>query len=187
MIPNRFICSATYEVMALPTGEVTEKLIDRYRNLAKGEAGLVIPGYFYVHPLGRAFPYQAGIHSDAMLPGLSSLTDAVHQEGGRIVFQLAHAGRQTTKALIGKIPLGPSGVGRDPINLVKPKEMDAAEIQEVIKAFGLAAKRAHQAGADGIQLHAAHGYLINQFLSPFFNRRADEWGCSDANRFRFLK
>jgi 2,4-dienoyl-CoA reductase-like NADH-dependent reductase (Old Yellow Enzyme family) len=115
------------------------------------------------------------------------LTEAVHQEGGRIVFQLAHAGRQTTKALIGKTPLGPSGVGRDPINLVKPKEMEAADIREVIKAFGVAAKRAHQAGADGIQLHAAHGYLINQFLSPFFNQRIDEWGGSEANRFRFLK
>ena len=112
-IANRFICSATYEVMALETGEVTDKLINRYRILAK-EAGLVIPGYFYVHPLGRAFPYQAGIHREEMVAGLGRLTEAVHQEGGRIVFQLAHAGRQTTKALIGQTPLGPSRRGRDP-------------------------------------------------------------------------
>jgi 2,4-dienoyl-CoA reductase-like NADH-dependent reductase (Old Yellow Enzyme family) len=122
-----------------------------------------------------------------MIPGLRRLVEAVHQEGGKIAFQLVHAGRQTTKAMIGQTPIGPSSKGRDPINFVKPKEMSADEIQEVILAFGKAASRAVEAGADGIQLHAAHGYLINQFISPFFNQRKDEWGGSDANRFRFLK
>jgi 2,4-dienoyl-CoA reductase-like NADH-dependent reductase (Old Yellow Enzyme family) len=122
-----------------------------------------------------------------MIPGLRKLVEAVHQKGGKIVFQLAHAGRQTTKAMIGQTPLGPSSKGRDPFNFVKPKEMSAAQIQEVIQAFGIAANRAAEAGADGVQLHAAHGYLINQFLSPFFNHRKDEWGGSDANRFQLLK
>ena len=103
------------------------------------------------------------------------------------MFQLVHAGRQTTKAIIGQTPIGPSSRGRDPINFVKPKEMSADQIQEVIQTFGIAANRAVKAGADGIQLHAAHGYLINQFVSPFFNHRKDEWGGSDANRFRFIK
>jgi len=186
-IKNRFIHSGTYEVMASETGEVTDKLIKRYQNLAKGEVGLIIPGYIYIHPLGRAYRYQTGIHNDDMIPGLRKLVKAVHQEGGRIVFQLMHAGRQTTKAMIGQTPLGPSGKGRDPINLVKPKEMSEDHIQEAIRAFVAAANRAVEAGADGIQIHAAHGYLINQFLSPFFNHRKDEWGGSDANRFRFLK
>ena len=186
-IKNRFIHSATYEVMALETGEVSDKLIKRYQNLAKGEVGLIIPGYMYVHPLGRSYKYQTGIHNDDMIPGLKKLVEAVHQEGGKIVFQLAHAGRQTTKAMIGQTPLGPSSRGRDPVNFVKPKEMSADQIQEVIQAFRIAASRAVEAGADGIQLHAAHGYLINQFISPFFNHRKDEWGGSDANRFRFLK
>ncbi|MCD6581591.1 MAG: NADH:flavin oxidoreductase [Desulfuromusa sp.] len=186
-IKNRFIHSATYEVMALNTGEVSDKLIKRYQNLAKGEVGLIIPGYMFVHSLGRAYGYQTGIHSNDMIPGLRRLVEAVHQEGGKIVFQLAHAGRQTTKAMIGQIPVGPSSKGRDPFLFFKPKEMSGTEIQEVIQAFGKAAGRAVEAGADGIQLHAAHGYLINQFLSPFFNQRKDEWGGSDANRFRFLK
>jgi 2,4-dienoyl-CoA reductase-like NADH-dependent reductase (Old Yellow Enzyme family) len=186
-IKNRFIHSATYEVMSLETGEVSDKLIKRYQNLAKGEVGLIIPGYMYVHPLGRSYRYQTGIHNDDMIPGLTKLVESVHQEGGKIVFQLAHAGRQTTKALIGQTPIGPSSRGRDPINFIKPKEMSVDEIQEVIQAFGIAAKRAVTAGADGIQLHAAHGYLVNQFISPFFNHRRDEWGGSDANRFRFLK
>ena len=186
-VKNRFIQSATYEVMAIETGEVSDKLIKRYQRLAKGEVGLIIPGYMYVHPLGRSYKYQTGIHNDDMIPGLRRLVEAVHQEGGKIAFQLAHAGRQTTKAMIGQTPLGPSSKGRNPITFVKPKEMSADQIQEVIQAFGIAANRAVEAGVDGIQLHAAHGYLINQFISPFFNHRKDEWGGSDANRFRFLK
>jgi 2,4-dienoyl-CoA reductase-like NADH-dependent reductase (Old Yellow Enzyme family) len=186
-IKNRFIHSATYEVMALETGEVSDKLVKRYQNLAKGEVGLIIPGYMFVHPLGRSYGYQTGIHSDDMIPGLRRLVEAVHQEGGKIAFQLVHAGRQTEKAMIGQTPIGPSSKGRDPLYFVKPKEMSADEIQEVIQAFGKAASRAVEAGADGIQLHAAHGYLINQFISPFFNQRKDEWGGSDANRFRLLK
>jgi len=186
-IKNRFIHSATYEVMSLETGEVSDKLVKRYQNLAKGEVGLIIPGYMYVHPLGRSYRYQTGIHNDDMIPGLRKVIEAVHQEGGKIAFQLAHAGRQTTKAMIGQTPIGPSSKGRDPINFVKPKEMSADQIQEVIQAFGIAANRAAEAGVDGIQLHAAHGYLINQFISPFFNHRKDEWGGSDANRFRLLK
>jgi len=186
-IENRFIHSATYEVMASETGEVSDKLVKRYQNLAKGEVGLIITGYMYVHPLGRSYKYQTGIHNDEKIPGLRNLVEAVHQAGGKIAFQLAHAGRQTTKAMIGQTPIGPSSRGRDPVNFVKPMEMTADQVQEVIQAFGAAAKRAVEAGADGIQLHAAHGYLINQFISPFFNQRKDEWGGSDANRFRFLK
>jgi len=121
-IKNRFIHSATYEVMASETGEVTDKLIKRYQNLAKGDVGLIIPGYMYIHPLGRSYTFQTGIHNDDMVPGLRKLVDAVHQEGGKIAFQLAHAGRQTTKAMIGQTPLGPSGLGRDPLNFVKPRE-----------------------------------------------------------------
>jgi 2,4-dienoyl-CoA reductase-like NADH-dependent reductase (Old Yellow Enzyme family) len=186
-IKNPFVCSATYEGMATETGMVTEKMIKRYGNLAKGEIGLIITGYMYVHPLGRAVKYQTGIYHDNMIPGLSQLAQTVHGEGGKIVFQLAHAGRQTSKELIGQVPIGPSGNGRDPVYFVKPKRIEEEQIHEIIRAFAMAAGRAVKAGADGIQLHAAHGYLINQFLSPFFNTRNDAWGGSDENRFRFLK
>lgn len=186
-LPNRFVHSATYEGMAKETGEVSDELIKRYERLAKGGVGLIITGYMYVHPTGRAYPHQSGIHSDDMISGLKQLTDRVHQQGGKIAFQLAHAGRQTTRGLIGQTPLGPSSSGRDPVNFVKPKEMTEDQIMEMIEAFGNAAGRAVEAGADGIQLHGAHGYLINEFLSPFFNTRTDAWGGSDAKRFRFLK
>ena len=186
-IKNRFVHSATYESMAEQAGDVTDQLVERYKKLAQGEVGLIIPGMMYVHPLGRAVKHQIGIHHDDMIPGLKKLTEAVHHEGGRIAFQLAHAGRQTIKGIIGQTPLGPSAKGRDPVNFVKPKAMSEDQIHDAIQAFGLAASRAVEAGADGIQLHAAHTYLINQFLSPFFNHRTDAWGGSVENRFRFLK
>jgi len=186
-VKNRFVNSATYESMAKKNGESTEELANRYANLAKGGVGLIVPGYYYVHPTGRAAPRQAGIHTDEMIPGLKKVADAAHDGGARIAFQLVHTGRQTTKAVIGQTPIGPSAVGRDPTNFVKPREMSEDDIQTVIQAFGKAAARAAEAGADAVQIHGAHGYLINQFLSPFLNQRTDEWGGSDEKRYRFLK
>ena len=186
-VKNRFVRSATYECMAKETGEVTDELVNLYRHLAAGEVGLIITGYTFIHPIGRAFQYHAGIHNDEMIPGLKRMVDAVHREEGKIVFQISHAGRQTTKATIGQAPIGPSSTGRDPVNFVKPRQMSEEAIHLAITSFGHAARRAHEAGADGVQLHGAHGYLINQFLSPFFNHREDAWGGSDENRFRFLK
>jgi len=186
-IKNRFVHSATYEAMASETGEVTDALLNRYKLLAQGDIGMIIPGHMYVHPLGRTGRFQTGIHRDELIPGLKKLTDAVHNEGGKIFFQISHAGRQSRKELIGRRPLGPSRFDRDPMYLVKGAEMTMEDIQEAITSYGKAARRAAEAGADGIQLHAAHGYLINQFLSPYFNKRRDDWGGSDVNRFRFLK
>jgi len=186
-INNRFVHSATYESMASESGEVTSALIKRYNNLAKGKIGLIIPGYMYVEPLGQAYKYQTGICEDSMIDGLKKLTHAVHQEKSKIIFQIAHAGQQTSKDVIGQSPLGASSKRIDPINFSKPRKMQEDEIYRIIKAFQEAAVRCVKAGADGIQLHAAHGYLINQFISPFFNNRKDDWGGSDENRFRFFK
>jgi 2,4-dienoyl-CoA reductase-like NADH-dependent reductase (Old Yellow Enzyme family) len=166
---------------------VTEELLNRYLRLAAGGVGLIIPGYMHVHPLGRAYPFATGIHSDEMIPGLRRLVQTVHERQAKIFFQLNHAGRQTSKPLIGQTPMGPSAKWRDPIHFFLPQEMKGDHIQEAIRAFGEAARRAAESGADGIQLHAAHGYLINEFLSPFFNLRTDEWGGSEENCFRFLR
>ena len=184
---NRFVRSATFEGMAKENGEVSDDILKLYRNLAKGGIGLIITGHFYVNQLGKAFFNQVGIHSDEMIPGLKRLVQEVHEHGGKIVFQLAHAGRQTTRKITGQAPIGPSGKGRDPIYFVKPREMTEDDIHETIQSFGRAARRAVEAGADGIQLHGAHGYLINQFLSPFYNTRSDAWGGSEEGRFRFLE
>jgi 2,4-dienoyl-CoA reductase-like NADH-dependent reductase (Old Yellow Enzyme family) len=186
-LPNRFVRSATYEGLAKETGEVSDELIKGYERLAKGDISLIITGHMFVHSSGKANKYQTGIHSDEMISGLKKITETVQRNGGKIAFQLSHGGRQTTKDLIGQAPIGPSSKGRDPLYFVKPREMTEDDIQEIIRSFGAAAKRAVVSGADGIQIHAGHGFLINEFLSPFYNYRADSWGGSDENRFRFLK
>ncbi|MBM3300582.1 MAG: NADH:flavin oxidoreductase, partial [Deltaproteobacteria bacterium] len=185
-IKNRLVHSATYECMAAQDGQVTDQLVKRYGTLARGGIGLIIPGHLYVHPDGKAMHKQTAIHSDEMIPGLNKIAREVQQYEGRVIFQLAHAGRQTRWGQVGKKPMGPSRGWRDPISLTHPREMTQEDIQAVIDQFKKAGTRAMEAGADGVQLHAAHGYLINQFLSPFFNRRKDSWGGTDEKRFRFL-
>jgi len=184
---NRFVHAGTYECMADEDGRITQQQLDRYRNLARGEVGLIIPGYMFVHPLGRGTPRQTGIDADDKIPGLTSLAQTIHNEGGKVCFQLAHAGRQTTKKYIGQTPMAPSSVGRDPMYMVKPREMTETEIIEVISAYGACARRAVQAGTDAIHISAGAGYMPSQFLSPYLNQRKDQWGGSDENRFRFVK
>jgi len=186
-IKNRFVFSAIYEGMATENGEITDGIVKRYRNAAKGQVGLIIPGYFFVHESGRAMKYQSGIHQDNMISGIRRLVKAVHEQDSKIILQLAHAGMQTEKQLIGDVPVAPSATIRHPQTFTKPRELSVDQIHELIQAFEKSAKRAVESGADGIQLHAAHGYLINQFLSPFFNQRKDDWGGSDKKRLRFLR
>jgi len=186
-IKNRFVRSATHENLAKDSGQVTDELVKLHRTLAKGDIGLIIPGYMYVHPLGRAYRYQTGIYDDNMIPGLKKVVNAIHEEGSKVAFQIVHAGMYTFSRLIGTTPAGPSGEIMNPVAVEYSREMTEDEIQNTIEAFIKAARRAVEAGADAVQLHAAHSYLINQFLSPFYNRRQDDWGGSDENRFRYLK
>jgi 2,4-dienoyl-CoA reductase-like NADH-dependent reductase (Old Yellow Enzyme family) len=126
-----------------------------------------------------------GVHTDAMMEGLQQMTTAVHRAGGRIVLQLAHAGCQAAVKLTGQDAIGPSPL-KDAQGL-KGRSMSEAEITATIEAFGDAAHRAYQAGFDGVQIHAAHGYLISQFLSPYFNHRQDHYGGSPENRQRLVR
>ena len=185
-LKNRFVRSATWEGMCDSDGQVTAQLIDYYRNLARGGVGLIISGYSYVREDGKQLAGKMGISSDTHLPGLRKLTEAVHQEGGVIFCQLVHAGGQTTSKVIGAQPLVPSATGFPGYQDV-PREMTLDEIKEIIHAFSESAARAKQAGFDGVQLHGAHGYLINQFLSPLCNQRQDIYGGSFENRLRFLQ
>lgn len=185
-VPNRFVHSATCECTAAPDGKVTEELIRRYRTLAKGEVGLIIPGHLFVHETGKAFSRQTGIHGDETVEGLSRLVDAVHEHGAKIAFQISHGGRQCPKKVTGATPMAPSGFGVDPSSLNRPRAMTKQDIAFTVQCFALAAERAARAGTDAVQIHAAHGYLASEFLSPFFNRRKDEYGGSADNRFRFL-
>ena len=186
-ISNRFVRSATYEAMATKNGEVTERLLKIYERLASGDIGLIISGYMNVHPNGRAYRYQTNVYSDDHLPGLTKLSKKVHEQDAKIIFQIAHAGMQSTKKVAGGELIAPSGGIRNPITLEKGKAATTEQIEEIIENFKDAAIRSIKAGADGVQFHAAHTYLLSQFLSPFFNKRDDKWGGTDENNFRILR
>jgi len=166
-------------------GRPTDKLINCYRNLAKGGLGLIISGYAFVRPDGKQLPGKMGIHTDDFAGDYENLTSAVHNEGGKIAIQLVHAGGQTDTRSAGRQPLAPSAVQVDQFTEM-PAELTKDEISDIVTAFGQGARRAKSWGFDAVQLHGAHGYLINQFLSPHTNRRADEYGGSIENRSRFL-
>ena len=181
-LSNRFIRSATWEGMATEDGRVTPKLIDTMTALAGGGVGLIISGHAYVDRIGQASPFQLGIYDDSLIDGLRSMTDAVHAAGGRIVAQLAHAGHFALEKATGRPPVVASafdGLARTPRT-----ELSETDIRRLEDAYVAAAQRAKAAGFDGIQLHSAHGYLLSQFLSPWFNRRMDAYGGSPDNRVR---
>ncbi|NOR53380.1 MAG: NADH:flavin oxidoreductase [Candidatus Aminicenantes bacterium] len=184
-IPNRFVRSATHDFMAAHDGSITEKHISLFENLARGEVGLIITGHAYINPGGKASPYQIGICTDDLIEGLGQITEAVHRYPSRIFLQLSHAGRQTNPKLCGTTPLAPSSV-YEPIFKITPKEMSHEEIKAVIGDFIQSCHRAKQAGFDGVQLHVAHGYLLSSFISPYTNRRKDEWGGPLSNRLRIV-
>lgn len=184
-IKNRFVRSATHDFMAEEDGSISFRQLELYRNLARGGVGLIITGHAYVLPSGKASPRQIAVDDDRFIPGLRQLTSVVHESLTPIFLQLSHAGRQTKEKICGCQPLAPSPV-YEPVYKVMPREMSQTEIEEVIKAFVAAARRAKEAGFDGLQLHCAHGYLLSSFLSPYTNRRQDQWGGSLENRARII-
>jgi 2,4-dienoyl-CoA reductase-like NADH-dependent reductase (Old Yellow Enzyme family) len=183
-ISNRFVRSATWSGMATDDGASTPQLVDLMRDLAKGGVGLIITGHAYIQKDGQAGPRQLGIYKDELIPGLRTITQAVHERSGKIILQLAHAGFYAHSALTGHTPLAPSNI--DGLSKKPRKEIRIQDIKEIVNSFGEAARRAKEAGFDGVQIHSAHGYLLSQFLSPFYNQRTDEYGGTIYNRSRIL-
>ena len=166
-------------------GTVGERLIRYLARRALGGTGLIITEVCAVDPRGKGFPNEIGVWSDEFIPGLTLLTQAIHGENGKIALQLHHAGRETFEAAAGGMPEAPSPIPSAVLG--QPcQEMSRERIAEMIDAFGRAAARAKRAGFDAVEIHGAHGYLLNQFLSPFSNQRTDEYGGSEENRSRFV-
>ena len=184
VLANRFVRSATWEGMAGDDGRATPRLIDYMVALARGGVGLIISGHAYVHRDGQAGPHQLGVYSDDLAHGLAAMADAIHENNGKTVLQLAHAGFFADARLTGHPPLTVSNV--EGIDKSSRKELTVQEIGQIVRAFAEGAKRAKKAGFDGVQIHSAHGYMLSQFLSPAFNRRADDYGGSIENRARAL-
>ena len=183
-LANRFVRSATWEGMATDEGACTPQLVELMAELAGGGVGLIVTSHAYVRRDGQAGPRQLGIYSDDLIPGLEQMTRAVHDRDGKIVAQLAHAGIFANPKSTGQPNLGPSS--REGLPTSPGKEMSLQHIQEMGEAFRGAASRAVRAGFDGVQIHAAHGYLLSQFLSPYFNVRTDRYGGPIRNRARVL-
>lgn len=183
-LANRFVRSATWEGMASEDGACTPRLMELMANLAKGGVGLIITSHAYIRPDGQAGVLQLGIYKDEFIDDLQELTSTIHKHGSRIVLQIAHAGYFANPKLTGQMPLALSqveGFAKSP-----RKEMTMEEIQVIVKVFGQAARRSKEAGFDGVQIHAAHGYLLSQSVSPAFNKRRDAYGGSVENRAKFL-
>jgi 2,4-dienoyl-CoA reductase-like NADH-dependent reductase (Old Yellow Enzyme family) len=186
-LSNRSVRSATWSAVADGRGRVTDRALEFYGHLAAGGVGLIITGFQYVMPNGIAMPYQLGNYGAESVEGLGRLVGSIHEQGGKVVAQLVHTGSKANPELFFEESevWGPSAV-LDPLTGRTPKEMSLQEITRVVEAYAGAAARAQQAGFDGIQLHGAHGYGINQFLSGASNKRSDRYGGDITKRYRFL-
>ncbi len=174
---NRIVMPPMQSGRASFQGEVTTRLINFYVRRSAA-VGLPIVEHAYVSPLGKIGPKQLGIFDDSLLGGFERLASAIHSVGAPAIVQISHAGAVATKKVIGEMPVGPSP--RE-----KSRMLEKEELMQLIEDFAAATERAVKAGFDGVELHGAHGYLLNQFFTPLLNKRTDEFGGSLENRMRF--
>jgi len=184
-VRNRIVMPPMWSAQATPEGCVTDAIIEYHRRRAAAGCGLIIVEHAFVHRNGRHTPTQLGIHSDDMIPGLRRLASAIRAEGAVAVQQLAHAGSRGSSSVLGHKPVAPSEVRHpyEPEGEI-PAALTIDQIQEIVTAFGSAAARARQAGFNAVEIHAAHGFLLSEFLSPLTNHRTDGYGGTLENRAR---
>jgi len=176
-LKNRVVMPPMYTGLATTEGAVTDELVEHYTRRSK-DLGLLIVEHSYVSLNGRRSERQLGICDDGLVPGLEKLCSSVHATGTPVSIQINHAGRRASMEIMGTRPVAPSPIA-------DARELRLDEIEALTEAFAVAAERAMRAGFDGVELHGAHGYLLNQFFSPLTNRRRDKYGGSLENRMRF--
>lgn len=184
-VKNRLVMPPMVRNYADFDGSSTRRYEAHIERIALGGVGTIILEASYVDPAGKGFEHQLGVHAYHIIPGLKSLVAIAHYRGVAIGPQLFHAGRQTSSKVTRMPVIAPSPIP-DPLMQELPRTPDKYEIDRIVLSFGNAAGRAQAAGCDFVEIHAAHGYLVNQFLSPFSNKRTDEYGGSLENRMRFL-
>ena len=182
-LKNRIVMPPMATHFAAEDGSINDRHIAYYLRRIKGGVGYITSEHTGIMKQGRAFPNMTLIDSDQHIPHFKRLVEAIHREGGKIVIQINHAGRQTSSSITGSPIVAPSAIPC-PVRKEMPKELSQEEIQKITDAFGEAARRVREAGADGVEIHMAHGYLLNQFLSPFSNQRTDEYGGDPNRRMR---
>ena len=177
MLKNRIVMPPMHTGLATTEGAVTDRLVEHYVSRSKA-LGLVIIEHSYVSLAGKLSDKQLGIHDDGLVSGLERLSSRIHATGTPVVIQINHAGKSTSMDLTGMQPLAPSPSE-------SARELLVEEIEALTEVFTVAAERAIKAGFDGVEVHGAHGFLLNQFFSPLTNRRRDEYGGSLEKRMRF--
>ena len=186
VIPNRVVMTAMGVFIAAPGGGVNEDIIAFYEARAKGGVGLIITEVTRITDgAGGGEPCQLAARKASDALELQRLVDAVHKYDTKLFVQLQHPGREAAPFIIGGQPVAPSAIA-SPMGGAMPRELTTAECEELVQKFINAAKIVQISGADGVELHGAHGYLINEFLSPAMNLRTDRYGGSFENRMRFV-
>ncbi|MFC8689573.1 tRNA-dihydrouridine synthase [Brevibacillus porteri] len=183
-LKNRLIMSPMQQYRGTPEGFATDHHIEFYSRRAK-HVSLVILESTAVSANGRLFHNDIGIYNDQHVEPLRKITEAVHSQHTPIFIQLSHGGRKSSPDVTKQL-VAPSAIAYD-VSYGAPKSLTLAEIKSIVEEYRLAAKRSVEAGFDGIELHAAHGFLLHQFLSPLSNTRTDAYGGTSENRARFLK
>jgi len=181
---NRVVMSAMVTCFGTEDGCVSERTKNYLGARAQGGVALLIVEATYVHPCGKAYANQLGISDDKFIPGMSELIQAIHKHGAKVAVQLHHGGRRAKSEVSGMQPVAPSPLACPGGEI--PRELTIDEIEEIIASYAEAALRAKKAGFDGVEIHGAHGYLIDQFLSPWSNKRQDDYGGALQNRARLL-
>ena len=184
-VRNHFLRSATYEGRADDDGSPNDEILRIYRELAEGGIGTIITSYTYIADYEKPADNQLGIYSDELTAKYKPLTEAVHSGGSRIIMQLVHGSSFRQADPDNARIMGPSAI-EHPDSGLTPKEMTISDIKDMAELFAKAAAREKDAGFDGVQIHAAHGYQLSQWITPIFNRRTDEYGGSALNRFRII-
>lgn len=181
---NRLVMPPMATAKAGIGGDVSKELLDHYaEKSAGGYIGLIIVEHSYVLTEGKAGERQLSAAADRMVEGLKKLSAVIHKNGSRAVLQITHAGSGTTKDIVNTTPVAPSAVAHPRLKTM-PRDLTGEEINNIIDAFQNAARRSKEAGFDGVEIHSAHGYLLNQFFSPLTNKRTDDYGGNVYNRIR---
>lgn len=182
-IRNRIVFPPYFLNTASDSGEASPQLVERYATLAES-AGLLVVEQAFVSQDGRSRQRQLDVSRDGNIPSLKNLTDAVHEKGAKVIIQLNHAGRHTTRKVTGQQIIAPSSIP-EKNDAETPREATLEDMNRLSNAFADAAVRSLIAGFDSVEVHCAHWYLNSQFLSPLSNKRDDEYGGSIENRMRF--
>lgn len=183
-LKNRLIMPPMATSKADTEGHVSQAILDYYDEKSKGGfLALIIIEHSFVLPQGQAHAGQLSVADDSTIDGLKELSTLIHHNGSKAVMQINHAGSATQKSITGYEAVGPSAVAHPRVRLV-PKALSLSEIKTIVEAFKAAAVRAQKAGFDGVEIHAAHGYLLSQFFSPLTNHRSDEYGGALQGRIK---